>query len=73
MLWRKIIKEAPKDGNDNDPKDPGPPCRLDHVVPGQLVEGKLDLVLGNDITTLWLSQNCNKAGLTRVSTGKRSL
>ena len=24
---------------------------LEHVVPGQLVEGKLDLVLGNDITT----------------------
>ncbi|MFQ9917067.1 MAG: hypothetical protein ACLRWQ_12435 [Flavonifractor plautii] len=24
---------------------------LEHVVPGQLVEGKLDLVLGNDITS----------------------
>ena len=24
---------------------------LDHVVPGQLIEAKLDLVLGNDVTT----------------------
>lgn len=39
---------------------------LDHVVPGQLVEGKLDLVLGNDITTPVAISEFNKAGLTRV-------
>ena len=39
---------------------------LDHVVPGQLVEGKLDLVLGNDITTPVAIAEFNKAGLTQV-------
>ena len=39
---------------------------LEHVVPGQLVEGKLDLVLGNDITTPVAIAEFNKAGLTQV-------
>ena len=39
---------------------------LDHVVPGQLVEAKLDLVLGNDITTPVAVSEFDKAGLTQV-------
>ena len=39
---------------------------LDHVVPGQLVEAKLDLVLGNDITTPVAITEFDKAGLTQV-------
>ena len=39
---------------------------LEHVGPGQLVEGKLDLVLGNDITTPVAIAEFNKAGLTQV-------
>ena len=39
---------------------------LDRVVPGQLVEGKLDLVLGNDITTPVAVSEFDKAGLTQV-------
>ena len=35
---------------------------LEHVVPGQLVEGKLDLVLGNDITTRWPSPSSTRRG-----------
>ena len=35
------------------------------LSPGQLVEGKLDLVLGNDITTRGIAE-FNKAGLTQV-------
>lgn len=35
---------------------------LEHVVPGQLVEGKLDLVLGNDITTPWPSPSSTRRG-----------
>ena len=39
---------------------------LDRVVPGQLVEARLDLVLGNDITTPVAISEFNKAGLTQV-------
>ena len=39
---------------------------LDHVEPGQLIEGKLDLVLGNDITTPVAITEFEKAGLTSV-------
>ena len=35
---------------------------LDHVVPGQLVEARLDLVLGNDITTPVAVSEFDKAG-----------
>ncbi len=39
---------------------------LDSVVEGQLIEGKLDLVLGNDITTPVAITEFDKAGLTEV-------
>ena len=39
---------------------------LDHVVPGQLVEARLDLVLGNDITAPVAITEFDKAGLTQV-------
>lgn len=39
---------------------------LDHVEAGQLIEGKLDLVLGNDITAPVAITEFDKAGLTRV-------
>lgn len=39
---------------------------LDYVVPGQLIEGKLDLVLGNDITAPVAITEFEKAGLTTV-------
>ena len=39
---------------------------LDHVVPGQLIEARLDLVLGNDITAPVAITEFNKAGLTQV-------
>lgn len=39
---------------------------LKTVEAGQLVEGKLDLVLGNDITTPVAIAEFNKAGLTRI-------
>ena len=39
---------------------------LDHVEAGQLVEGKLDLVLGNDITAPVAITEFRKAGLTQV-------
>ena len=39
---------------------------LDHVVPGQLVEARLDLVLGNDITTPVAVSEFDKAGLTQI-------
>ena len=39
---------------------------LDQVVPGQLVEAKLDLVLGNDITAPVAITEFRKAGLTQV-------
>ncbi len=39
---------------------------LDSVAAGQLIEGRLDLVLGNDITTPVAITEFNKAGLTQV-------
>ena len=39
---------------------------LDHVEAGQLVEGKLDLVLGNDITAPVAITEFDKAGLTQI-------
>ena len=39
---------------------------LDKVEAGQLIEGKLDLVLGNDITTPVAITEFEKAGLTQV-------
>ena len=39
---------------------------LDAVVAGQLIEAKLDLVLGNDITTPVAITEFEKAGFTRV-------
>ncbi|WP_409968137.1 3-isopropylmalate dehydratase large subunit [Bengtsoniella intestinalis] len=39
---------------------------LDSVVPGQLVEVKLDMVLGNDITTPVAINEFHKAGFTEV-------
>ena len=39
---------------------------LASVAPGQLIEGKLDLVLGNDITTPVAITEFNKAGLKSV-------
>ena len=39
---------------------------LDRVEPGQLIEGKLDLVLGNDITTPVAITEFEKAGLSSV-------
>ena len=39
---------------------------LDSVTAGQLIEGKLDLVLGNDITTPVAITEFDKAGLTQV-------
>ena len=39
---------------------------LDRVEAGQLIEGKLDLVLGNDITTPVAITEFDKAGLTSV-------
>lgn len=39
---------------------------LDSVQEGQLIEGKLDLVLGNDITTPVAITEFDKAGLTEV-------
>jgi len=39
---------------------------LDQVVPGQLIRAKLDLVLGNDITTPVAVNEFNKAGFTEV-------
>ena len=39
---------------------------LDSVEAGQLIEGKLDLVLGNDITTPVAITEFDKAGLTQV-------
>ena len=39
---------------------------LDHVEPGQLIEAKLDMVLGNDITTPVAITEFEKAGFTQV-------
>ena len=39
---------------------------LESVEPGQLIEAKLDLVLGNDITTPVAITEFEKAGFTRV-------
>ena len=39
---------------------------LDQVVPGQLIRARLDLVLGNDITTPVAVNEFNKAGFTEV-------
>ena len=38
---------------------------LDHVEAGQLIEAKLDLVLGNDITSPLPLKNLKKMGLTK--------
>ena len=47
---------------------------LDKVVPGQLIEANLDMVLGNDITAPVAINEMEKAGLTSVfSTTKISL
>ena len=39
---------------------------LASVEAGQLIESKLDMVLGNDITTPVAITEFNKAGLTRI-------
>ncbi len=39
---------------------------LDNVVPGQLIEAKLDLVLGNDITAPVAIKAYEKAGLDTI-------
>ncbi len=39
---------------------------LDHVVPGQLINAKLDIVMGNDITTPVAVNEFNKAGFAEV-------
>ena len=39
---------------------------LDNVVPGQLIEAKVDMVLGNDITTPVAITEFEKAGFTQV-------
>ena len=39
---------------------------LEHVVPGQLVEGKLDLVLGNDVTAPVAINEFEKCGAKGV-------
>ena len=39
---------------------------LDKVVPGQLINAKLDIVLGNDITTPVAVNEFNKAGFNKV-------
>ncbi len=41
-------------------------ARLDTVVPGQLISAKLDLVLGNDITTPVAIKEFGKAGFDQV-------
>ena len=53
-------------GYDNDPKDPGGSCGLAQVKAGDLIEAKLDLVLGNDITTPVAITAFDRAGFTRV-------
>ena len=44
---------------------------LDTVVPGQLIEADLDLVLGNDITSPVAVNEFNKAGLNKVFDRKK--
>lgn len=44
---------------------------LDKVVPGQLIEADLDLVLGNDITTPVAVKEFKKAGLDKVFDRKK--
>ena len=39
---------------------------LDHIDVGQLIEAKVDLVLGNDITTPVAITEFEKAGFTQV-------
>ena len=39
---------------------------LDHVVPGQLISAKLDLVLGNDITSPVAINEFEKNGFDKV-------
>ena len=39
---------------------------LDHVEVGQLIEAKVDMVLGNDITTPVAITEFEKAGFTQV-------
>ena len=67
MLNATIIKRRhPKMGMTMTQKILAKHAGLDHVVPGQLVEAKLDLVLGNDITTPVAVSEFDKAGLTQV-------
>jgi len=44
---------------------------IDKVVPGQLIEAELDLVLGNDITTPVAVKEFKKAGLNKVFDRKK--
>ncbi len=44
---------------------------LDRVSPGQLIEAKVDIVLGNDITTPVAVNEFNKAGFTEVFDPKK--
>ena len=44
---------------------------LDRVSPGQLIEAKVDIVLGNDITTPVAVNEFNKAGFTAVFDPKK--
>lgn len=44
---------------------------LDKVVPGQLIEANLDLVLGNDITTPVAVNEFRKTGFNKVFDTKR--
>jgi len=44
---------------------------LDKVVPGQLIEAELDLVLGNDITTPVAVKEFKRAGFTKVFDTKK--
>ena len=39
---------------------------LDRVVPGQLIEARVNMVLGNDITTPVAITEFEKAGFTQV-------
>ncbi|HBF64833.1 MAG TPA: 3-isopropylmalate dehydratase large subunit, partial [Clostridium sp.] len=39
---------------------------LDSVVPGQLIQAKLDIVMGNDITTAVALNEFKKTGATEV-------
>ena len=53
-------------GNDHDPEDSGGPRGLPSVKAGDLIEAKLDLVLGNDITTPVAITTFDKTGFTKI-------